>query len=160
MDGGKKALLYLITSTERFPVQTPLKVYIVHSSHARTSCYVTQACVAKLTLTVMAWSFSSWMRWPSLAVRHVLLGVFIGVSLSLSSTSFILWHQARRRERNAPHFSPRPIELRVDDVLNGVVGLIGNTPLIRIASLSDALGVEILGKAEVRLDARLHMYHI
>lgn len=26
----------------------------------------------------------------------------------------------------------------------------GNTPLVRINSLSDALGVEILGKAEVR----------
>jgi len=29
-----------------------------------------------------------------------------------------------------------------------VTGLIGNTPLVRINSLSDALGVEILGKAE------------
>jgi cysteine synthase A len=29
--------------------------------------------------------------------------------------------------------------------------LLGNTPLVRINSLSDALGVEILGKAEVRL---------
>lgn len=28
---------------------------------------------------------------------------------------------------------------------------IGNTPLVRIPSLSDALGVEIVGKAEVRL---------
>lgn len=32
--------------------------------------------------------------------------------------------------------------------MDGVVGLIGNTPLMRINSLSDALGVEILGKAE------------
>jgi cysteine synthase A len=42
----------------------------------------------------------------------------------------------------------RPIELRSDEVLDGVTGLIGNTPLVRINSLSDALGVEILGKAE------------
>lgn len=28
---------------------------------------------------------------------------------------------------------------------------IGNTPLVRINSLSDALGVEILGKAEVSI---------
>ena len=28
--------------------------------------------------------------------------------------------------------------------------ILGNTPLVRINSLSDALGVEILGKAEVR----------
>lgn len=71
---------------------------------------------------------------------------------------------------------PRPIELRSDEVLDGVTGLIGacssiigrcpfswadsavlayftgNTPLVRINSLSNALGVEILGKAEVRPD--------
>ncbi|RXW16045.1 hypothetical protein EST38_g9804 [Candolleomyces aberdarensis] len=35
-----------------------------------------------------------------------------------------------------------------DEIVNGVTGLIGNTPLMRINSLSDALGVEILGKAE------------
>ncbi|OAE18964.1 hypothetical protein AXG93_461s1050 [Marchantia polymorpha subsp. ruderalis] len=33
-------------------------------------------------------------------------------------------------------------------VKNGLVGLIGNTPLIKIRSLSDATGCEILGKAE------------
>lgn len=61
-----------------------------------------------------------------------------------------------------------PIELRSDEILDGVTGLIGtcrsvepcchqtnstrigNTPLVRINSLSNALGVEILGKAEVR----------
>lgn len=45
-------------------------------------------------------------------------------------------------------FKPRPIELRSDEVALGVTGLIGNTPLLRINSLSDALGVNILGKAE------------
>ena len=34
--------------------------------------------------------------------------------------------------------------------LTGWPGDPGNTPLVRINSLSDALGVEILGKAEVR----------
>ncbi|KAJ2740912.1 Cysteine synthase 2 [Coemansia sp. BCRC 34301] len=33
-------------------------------------------------------------------------------------------------------------------VANGVAGLIGNTPLVRINSLSDATGCEVLGKAE------------
>jgi hypothetical protein len=32
---------------------------------------------------------------------------------------------------------------------------IGNTPLVRINSLSNALGVEILGKAEVKPSIRL-----
>ncbi|KAF7305910.1 PALP-domain-containing protein [Mycena chlorophos] len=84
----------------------------------------------------------------------LLLGIILGFSLSLSGGAVLEYFQRRRRERIAsaqarlrPSDS-RPIELRSDDVLNGVVGLIGNTPLIRIASLSDALGVEILGKAE------------
>ncbi len=34
----------------------------------------------------------------------------------------------------------------------------GNTPLVRINSLSDALGVEILGKAEVSLPKRFYEY--
>lgn len=35
---------------------------------------------------------------------------------------------------------------------------LGNTPLVRINSLSDALGVEILGKAEVRADSNLFFH--
>lgn len=33
-------------------------------------------------------------------------------------------------------------------MVNGIEGCIGNTPLVRIKSLSDATGCEILGKAE------------
>ncbi|KAG6861165.1 hypothetical protein C0995_003175 [Termitomyces sp. Mi166 len=73
---------------------------------------------------------------------------------------------ARKRQKITDKFTPRPIELRSDEVISGVTGLIGasrcllemltlaqcltqgNTPLVRINSLSDALGVEILGKAE------------
>jgi hypothetical protein len=33
---------------------------------------------------------------------------------------------------------------------NVLIRLSGNTPLVRVDSLSDALGIEILGKAEVR----------
>lgn len=35
-------------------------------------------------------------------------------------------------------------------IVEGIEGCIGNTPLFRIKSLSDATGCEILGKAEVR----------
>lgn len=38
---------------------------------------------------------------------------------------------------------------RKEDIRNGIEECIGNTPLIRIKSLSDATGCEILGKAEV-----------
>lgn len=90
-----------------------------------------------------------WIRWPSQSTtRHVLYGVLIGFSLSLTSTSLALYYQSRKRRRKTAKFAPRPIELRSDEVLSGVTGLIGNTPLVRINSLSDALGVEILAKAE------------
>lgn len=36
-------------------------------------------------------------------------------------------------------------------IVDGIEGCIGNTPLLRIKSLSDATGCEILGKAEVSL---------
>ncbi|KAE9386770.1 PALP-domain-containing protein [Gymnopus androsaceus JB14] len=102
----------------------------------------------------MAWSaignlLPRWIKAPSPAnLRHLFYGIILGFSLSLTSTSLALFYQARRKERLNAHFEPRPIELRSDEVLSGVTGLIGNTPLIRINSLSDALGVNILGKAE------------
>ncbi|KAF2270629.1 PALP-domain-containing protein [Lojkania enalia] len=43
---------------------------------------------------------------------------------------------------------PEIIEVGQSDVKNGIEGCIGNTPLIRIKSLSDATGCEILAKAE------------
>ena len=36
-------------------------------------------------------------------------------------------------------------------IVDGIEGCIGNTPLIRIKSLSEATGCEILAKAEVRI---------
>src|ERR1700722_17468009 len=106
---------------------------------------------------------SSWIRLMATPkiTRHLLYGIIIGFSLSLSSTSLALYYQSRRN-RSTVRFDPRPIELRSDEILPGVTGLIGmmqclfklyfstscvlrkgNTPLIRINSLSDALGVEI-----------------
>ncbi|KAH7920617.1 PALP-domain-containing protein [Leucogyrophana mollusca] len=94
----------------------------------------------------------SWLRFSNAAVRHLTYGILIGFSLSVTSTSLTLYWRTRRRKRlladNSKLFEPRAIELRSDDILSGVTGLIGNTPLVRINSLSDALGVEILGKAE------------
>lgn len=40
---------------------------------------------------------------------------------------------------------------RSGDIKAGIEGCIGNTPLIKIKSLSDATGCEILAKAEVNL---------
>ncbi|KAI0275635.1 PALP-domain-containing protein [Russula aff. rugulosa BPL654] len=77
----------------------------------------------------------SWVPSPSTA-RHLFYGIVIGFSLSFATTSC------------DDKANLTPIELRSDEILDGVTGLIGNTPLVRINSLSDALGVEILGKAE------------
>ncbi|KAG1753339.1 tryptophan synthase beta subunit-like PLP-dependent enzyme [Suillus lakei] len=83
------------------------------------------------------------------AIRHVTYGIFIGFALSVTSQSISsYWRSRRRQSLSQEQFEFRPIELRSDEVLHGVTGLIGNTPLVRINSLSDALGVEILGKAE------------
>ncbi|TCD64839.1 hypothetical protein EIP91_003587 [Steccherinum ochraceum] len=91
----------------------------------------------------------SWFRFPQpTTARHLLYGVLIGLSLSVTSTSLVLYTQKRKRDRQELSYDKRPIEIRSDEIVDGVTGLIGNTPLVRINSLSDALGVEILGKAE------------
>jgi len=89
----------------------------------------------------------SWVPSPSTA-RHLFYGILVGFSLSFASTSVISAYRKRREDSATTRANLRPIELRSDEVLDGVTGLIGNTPLVRINSLSDALGVEILGKAE------------
>ncbi|GAA5905472.1 hypothetical protein JCM8208_004289 [Rhodotorula glutinis] len=80
--------------------------------------------------------------------RSLVLGLTLGFSLSLSLTGLAwyaldAWRRGLRREA-----SKRIVEVRGDEVVDGIEGLIGNTPLVRINSLSDATGVEILGKAE------------
>jgi len=67
----------------------------------------------------------------------------------MTATSLARTYQRRKRDKQDSFLGGlHPIELRSDDVLDGIAGLIGNTPLVRINSLSEALGVEILGKAE------------
>ncbi|EJF65014.1 PALP-domain-containing protein [Dichomitus squalens LYAD-421 SS1] len=82
------------------------------------------------------------------SARQLFYGVLIGIALSLTAMSVNDYFEERKRKRAPLVFEPRPIELRSDEVVDGVAGLIGNTPLVRIKSLSTALGVEILGKAE------------
>ncbi|KAL7419687.1 Cysteine synthase 2 [Cryptotrichosporon argae] len=88
------------------------------------------------------------LRLPRRLTRDLAIGLFVGITLSLSSTSAALLFQEWRRRRAIQRIPKRPIELRSDEIVPGVTGLIGNTPLIRINSLSDALGVDILGKCE------------
>lgn len=63
----------------------------------------------------------------SLTIRHLVYGALIGFSLSVTSTSLALYWQQRKREREQDKFEPRPIELRSDEVVDGVAGLIGRS---------------------------------
>lgn len=87
-------------------------------------------------------------RLPSRLTRDLVIGLVLGITLSLSSTRLALIAQEYRRKRAVQRIPKRPIELRSDEIVHGVVGLVGNTPLVRIESLSNALGVDILGKCE------------
>lgn len=63
----------------------------------------------------------------SLLTRQLLYGVLLGFSLSVTSTSLALYFQERKRQRVQEQFEPRPIELRSDEVVDGVTGLIGRS---------------------------------
>lgn len=81
---------------------------------------------------------ASWLPSPS-AARHIFYGILIGVSLSFSSTSLALYYHNKRREdaEKAVESVPRPIELRSDEILDGVTGLIGMDLIV--ASVLDNL---------------------
>ena len=70
---------------------------------------------------------SVWDRFnlPTRFTRDLLWGIFIGVTLSLSSTSLALVAQGWRRRKAIARIPYRPIELRGDDIVDGVIGLIG-----------------------------------
>ncbi|CAG8524445.1 4315_t:CDS:2 [Funneliformis mosseae] len=85
--------------------------------------------------------------------RQLIYGLLLGVILTLSTNSLRRWLKRKngdkfngnKRELNSPR---RPSDVISEDIVDGIEGLIGNTPLMRIKSLSDATGCEILGKAE------------
>jgi cysteine synthase A len=73
----------------------------------------------------------------SILPRSLIL-VSIGIILGTSAT-YILINNSR----------PEKSSTVKEDIVDGVQGLIGNTKLVRINSLSKATGCEILAKAEV-----------
>lgn len=63
-----------------------------------------------------------------LGLRTFFLGLVVGFSLSLGFVSIALHYEERKRRKhevNLPDSATRFIELRNDDVVDGVVGLIG-----------------------------------
>jgi hypothetical protein len=58
-------------------------------------------------------------------VRFLVYGILLGFSFSLTATSFVLYLREKRQREIVSRFKPRPIELRSDEILQGVTGLIG-----------------------------------
>ena len=78
------------------------------------------------------------------SLPRTLLLLSLGVALGTSATYLVtIRSRPRRVEENDETFL-------TEDIVDGVEGLIGNTKLVRIRSLSIATGCEILAKAEVR----------
>lgn len=67
-----------------------------------------------------------WNRTPGRSFRQLFYGIALGISLTYTTTSLIQSYRKRRTHDRISKFSPRPIELRTDDVVSGVVGLIGD----------------------------------
>ncbi|KAG0005439.1 hypothetical protein BGZ65_011126 [Modicella reniformis] len=103
--------------------------------------------------------------------KHIALGAALGAFFTLSATAIILatkgslsTHDAHRRnthsvprknnarmssvDEDSGELIPLPNTSRGNMICDGVSGLIGNTPMMRIKSLSEATGCEILAKAE------------
>lgn len=69
----------------------------------------------------------------------LLVGLILGVLVTVSTNSIIKWIKPKYVDKKkSPGF------VRSMEIADGVVGLIGNTPLMRIKSLSKATGCEIL----------------
>ncbi|ORE09997.1 PALP-domain-containing protein [Rhizopus microsporus var. microsporus] len=71
--------------------------------------------------------------------RTLLIGIITGSIITVLASSLIA---QLKNENKEEHDEP------TTDIVEGVDGLIGNTPLMKIKSLSEATGCTILGKAE------------
>ena len=76
------------------------------------------------------------IRPPNKLTRDLIFGVLVGITFSLSSTSLALLAQSWRRKKATARIPPRPIELRSDEIVNGVIGLIGPSVPSGVASLA------------------------
>lgn len=103
--------------------------------------------------------------------KHIAIGAALGIFFTLSTTAVVLatrgslnnysaqrrnshnsGKQGRRRSSIGESISKQialPKAEKNSQICDGVAGLIGDTPMMRIKSLSEATGCEILAKAEV-----------
>jgi cysteine synthase A len=87
--------------------------------------------------------------------RQLIYGLLIGVILTLSTNSFINWWKRKKQDGNKKNTrelkSHKQLSELRNDIADGIEGLIGNTPLMRIKSLSVATGCEILVNVLIRI---------
>ena len=84
---------------------------------------------------------------------YIVTSVFVSAAaLALVSWSSVLfWKNGDREGKKGRKWQKGASDRRphgVVQAVDGIVGCVGNTPLIRIKSLSEATGCDILGKAE------------
>lgn len=83
----------------------------------------------------------------------LLLGIALGAAFSAATGALGVYARGQYKRRMVRRWEEedagKPIEVRSGEAVDGVTGLIGNTPLVRIESLSRLTGCEILGKCEV-----------
>ncbi|KAK3811187.1 MAG: cysteine synthase [Benniella sp.] len=93
--------------------------------------------------------------------KHIAIGAALGVFFTLSTTAIVLASKGRLFTDDAHRRKTHSLSKKSDQqdssvaeagkgntICDGVAGLIGNTPMMRIKSLSDATGCGILAKAE------------
>jgi cysteine synthase len=77
----------------------------------------------------------SWLK-PQNATnfRFLLSGILLGFSFSLTTASFVLYFWEKKQREILSRFKPRPIELRNDEIVQGINGLIGKPIFSRVVS--------------------------
>ena len=81
---------------------------------------------ASLHLSGLQRLVPSWFKPQNAAnVRFLFYGILLGFSFSLTATSFVLYFKEKRLREVLSRSRPRPIQLRSDEIVQGVTGLIG-----------------------------------
>lgn len=99
--------------------------YVYSTSSPVASHYLAAMGVSDYFIAFSA-KFWERLRFPSKFTRDLVWGIILGITVSLSSTSAALILQEWRRKRAVQRIPPRPIELRSDEIVPGVTGLIGS----------------------------------
>lgn len=81
-------------------------------------------CISCMSSSVLA-RLGEWLRPPARLGRDLYIGVLIGVSLTLSTTSVALHFRSRRNGAERRDYEPTPIDIVRNEVVQGVTGLVG-----------------------------------